>query len=281
MNKFSKSTLIISVALILVVAGFGVISFSNINLPFLNWIESGVYNIISPVLEGYNNFCNSVKNHWNAIVNNNQLIEENQRLKQRISQLETKLIQSEYQVLQNQRLRQLLNFEGFTSFESVGCRVIGYSTSYWNHKIVIDKGTKDGIDINMPVITYGGALVGKIDYAGAYSSQVLLINDPGFTVGGIVQRQNSRAIGLIKGQGDNRDLNIMEDISWNKKRQEGDIKEDDIIVTSGLSNRYPRGLPIGKVVEVKQDDYGLSQRAQVEIFMNSKTIEEVLVIKEF
>ena len=73
----------------------------------------------------------------------------------------------------------------------------------------------------------------------------------------------------------------MENISWNTRSEEGDIKEGDIIVTSGLSDNYPRGIPIGEVVSVETDNYGLSQKAEIKLFMKKKTIEEVLVITGF
>jgi phosphoribosylformylglycinamidine cyclo-ligase len=59
------------------------------------------------------------------------------------------------------------------------------------------------------------------------------------------------------------------------------IKEDDIVITSGFSNNYPKGLPIGKVVSVSPDNYGLSQKAELELFSSIKTTEEVLIITNF
>ena len=118
--------------------------------------------------------------------------------------------------------------------------------------------------------------MGRVDYVGSSSSQVSLIYDPEFVVGGIVQRNESRTIGIVKGQLNNNKMNIMEKISW-----DADIQKGDIIVTSGFSNNYPKGLPIGKVQEINPDNYGLSQSADIKLFSTINTIEEVLIITDF
>ncbi|MFP4661335.1 MAG: rod shape-determining protein MreC [Halanaerobiales bacterium] len=281
MHRFNRTNILITVVLVVVVLGVGVVKFSGINVPFLNWIEKGVYNLISPVIEYTTGFCNSVSNYWNGLTNMDQLIAENEQLKEQISDYEVESQLSEYYRRENIRLRELLSFKNQISFSSLGARVIGYTSTHWDDRIMINRGSRDGIQEDMPVVTYNGSLVGRIEYVGAYTSQVLLANNPEFVVGGIVSRPASRAIGLVRGQLNERRVNIMGNISWNTSSEEGDIREGDIIVTSGLSNIYPKGIPIGKVISVENDNYGLSQKAEIELFMNLKTIEEVLVITNF
>ena len=280
MDRFNQTAFIIALVLVIIV-GLGIVSFSGLDIPFLNWIENGIYNLITPIIEYTTGFYNSVKNYWNGIMNIEELIAENNHLKEKISSYEIEKITNENYKNENIRLRELLSFKKRLSFKSIGARVIGYSTTHWDDRFIINRGSRDGIKERMPVLTYNGALVGRVEYVGAYSSQVLLCNDPEFVVGGIVSRPASRAIGLVKGQLNEPGINIMGNISWNTSSEEGDVKVGDIIVTSGLSNSYPKGLPIGEVIKVETDNYGLSQKAEIELFMNSKTIEEVLVITEF
>lgn len=281
MAKFNRKRIILVVVLVFIIAGLGFINFSGVEIPFFNWAEKGIYNIITPVIEAGNGFCNSVKDYWNGIRNVGELIQENKELKEEISKQNVRILLYEYYRNENNRLRALLNFKEQKDLETIGARVIGYSTNNWDNRIIIDRGAKDGVEEGMPVITYKGALVGRVDYVGAFSAQVLLCNDSEFVVGGIVERPESRAIGLVKGQQNNPGVNIMENISWNISSEEGDIKVGDPIVTSGLSNLYPRGIPIGEVINVEYDNYGLSQKAEIELYMNIKTIEEVLVITRF
>ena len=244
-------------------------------------MKKGFYNLVTPVIESLSNFFNYVKAYWNGIMNIDDLIEANEQLRKEVSQYRIQLLLNDYYKRENRRLRELLSFKEQAAFESLGAHVIGYNLSNWDNRLLINLGSRDGIEERMPVITYDGALVGRIEYVGATTAQVLLCNDPEFIVGGIVDRPESRAIGLLKGQVNKPEVNLMENISWNTHSEEGDIKVGDLIVTSGLSDSYPRGIPIGEVISVETDNYGLSQKAEIKLFMNRKTIEEVLVITGF
>lgn len=280
MRYFGGSTLIISLAVVIIIVGLGFLSFSNIDIPLFNWLERGIFNIISPVLNIVTGFCDIVSDYWQGITNVNDLIEENQELKRELSELKLKQEMTNYLVNQNKRLRDLLSFKEVVPYDTLGARVIGYSTSHWKNSIIINRGEKDGLELRMPVLSYEGILVGRINHLSANSAQVLLISDQEFVVGGIVQRSDSRAVGIVKREV-NPSQNIMENIPWNNKSPEGDILKGDIIVSSGLSDSYPKGLPIGTVVGVEEDNYGLSQKAVIDIFLDTKTIEEVLVITNF
>ncbi|MTI58735.1 MAG: rod shape-determining protein MreC [Firmicutes bacterium] len=280
MRYFGGSTLIISLVVVIIIVGLGFLSFSDIDIPLFNWLERGIFNIISPVLNIFTGFCDLVSNYWQGITNVNDLIEENQELKKELSELKLKQEMTNYLVNQNKRLRDLLSFKEFVPYDTLGARVIGYSTSHWKKSIIINRGEKDGLELRMPVVSYDGILVGRINHLAANSAQVLLISDSEFVVGGIVQRSDSRAVGIVKREVD-PPRNIMENIPWNNKSPEGDILKGDIIVSSGLSNSYPKGLPIGTVVKVEEDNYGLSQKAVIDIFLDTKTLEEVLVITNF
>ncbi|MCG8515605.1 MAG: rod shape-determining protein MreC [Halanaerobiales bacterium] len=281
MWPFNKTTVFISLLVVLLVAGLGIISVSEMDIPYLGWVEKGLYNLFSPVIKYSTVFYNSLRDYWIGVVNIDQVLSENESLRQRIAELESEKLIHSYQAAENERLRDLLAFKKLVPFKTIGARVIGYSTSPWQNKIIINRGKGDGISEKMPVISYNGCLIGRVDYVGAGSAQITLVNNHDFVVGGIVQRVDSRAIGLVKGVVDQYHINIMDSISWNTESREGDIVSGDIIVTSGLSDSYPRGLPIGKVISVQKDNYGISQIAEIELFKGLKTIEEVLVITEF
>jgi rod shape-determining protein MreC len=126
------------------------------------------------------------------------------------------------------------------------------------------------------VISYQGYLVGRIENFGSSFAQIRLITDHNFVVGGIIARTDSREIGLVRGSGRTDAPNIMDSIAWN-----ADIESGDVVLTSGLSNNFPAGLKIGEVAQVETDNYGLSQKADINLFMNQITLEEVMIIKNF
>lgn len=276
MNLFNRTGLIVLLAFILLLAGLVYINYLEIEIPYLSWVQGGVYNLVSPLIEYANRLYRSVKSVWIGIFKSQQIVKENESLREEITMLKRENLLYRHFQRENKRLRELLAFKQYVDYQTIGAFVVGNSPSLWNNVIIIDRGSSDGIEEKMPVISYNGSLVGRIEYVGVSTSQVRLISDPEFVVGGIVEREDSRAIGLVKGQLNEDKVNIMEKISW-----DADIEEEDLILTSGLSNSYPRGLPIGKVIEIESENYGLSLKAEVNLFAALKTIEEVLVITDF
>ncbi|MCD5401055.1 rod shape-determining protein MreC, partial [candidate division NPL-UPA2 bacterium] len=186
--------------------------------------------------------------------------------------LRAKITELEEERLENQRLRRLLAFRERISFEellveSVGAKVIGRDPTNWHRIVTIDKGRSEGIQRGMPVITAEG-IVGYVSKAARNASQVRLILDGAASVGGLVQR--SREFGVVRGRGSN--LYEMAYLS-----PEADIKEGDLIISSGLGGKYPAGLRIGKVVSVKRKGY--LQKAEVLPAVDFSRLEEVLVLK--
>jgi len=271
-----KGRLIFAAILIVLLILVGSLYFFNINISYLQYIESGIYNIVSPVIEFFSGIYYDTVSYWQGILNVDEVMEKNKRLERELASLKLENLMLEGFQRENERLRRLLSFKQHVPFETLGATVIGFSPSLWENKIIINRGSNDGVRKKMPVISYNGALVGRVDYVGSSSSQVSLIYDPEFMVGGIVQRNDSRTIGIVKGQLNDDEMNIMDKISW-----DADIKKDDIIVTSGFSNNYPKGLPIGRVQNIYSDNYGLSQSADIKLFSSIHTIEEVLVITDF
>ena len=276
MDKFNNTGLIIGLIVVVLIVGIGILNFTGIRIPYFSIIEKGVFNVLSPMFSKVTGFYNSVTSFWQGLTRAGEITAENERLKDEVATLKRENMQLKEFERENDRLRKLLSFKKYVPYKTEGATVIGYGPSNWEDKILINKGKNQGIKEKMPVISYNGTLIGRIDYVGSNSSQVKLINDPDFVIGGIVQRDNSRAIGLIKGKVNSRQVNIMEKIAW-----DAEIKKGDIILTSGLSNNYPKSLPIGEVIEVKSDNYGVSQSAKIELYFSRSTIEEVLVITDF
>ena len=256
----------------------GALNFAGIEISYLQWLQKGVFNIISPLAEYLTYGYNSIISFWNGLINADDIVEENNELKKKVAGLKREIRGLKSSLRQNMRLEKLTAFldafRNFSEYEVTGATVIGYGPSSWQNKIMINKGASDGLKNKMPVISYNGILVGRISEVGAHTSQVILINNPDFAVGGIVQ--SSRAVGLVKGKLNNRDINIMDKI-----QADAEIKKGDRILTSGLSNNYPKYLPIGEVVKVASDNYGISKKAEIKLFLSNYTLEEVLIITEF
>jgi rod shape-determining protein MreC len=161
---------------------------------------------------------------------------ENDALKLTIAQLQTKAAEAD-------RLAALLNFrQSHQDVPMVGARVIAASAGTASRTIEIDRGERDGIRRNMAVITPDGA-VGKVIEAYRDASQVVLLTDPFGGAGAMLV--TSRIQSPVGGTGE--PLMIMKYVA-----ADDDVKVGEKIVTSGMDKIFPRDIPVGTVVEVKQ-----------------------------
>ena len=170
--------------------------------------------------------------------------------------------------LENERLKKLMSLKQQAQFKAVSAKVIARSPDSWSSSIIIDKGRYAGIKQGMAVINFLG-LVGKVVDTQEYTSKVLLITDPGFAVSALIQR--SREEGLVCGTlGSNLIMRYLP--------EEPDIKLQDEVVTSGLSQATPKGLLIGRIIGLGREFSGLSRYCLVKPAVDLFNIEEVLII---
>ncbi len=264
------------IGVIILVITLGAFSLQGIKVKEMHFLESVLYQILRPFQKIVTNVNQSINDYWTLVTNLKKVKLENQDLKKRVDQLELQLVDYNKITLENQRLRKLLAFKELVPYKTVGAHVIGTTPNNWVHNLIIDRGTTDGISAKMPVITYNGALVGHIAEATANTSRVVLITDVNFAVSGRVQKAESRAVGVVRGEAEDQDIVLMDLIPW-----DAEIEEDDLIVTSGLSENFPMDIPIGKVILVIEKDFGLTQQAEIRPFMSLAPIEEVLIITDF
>lgn len=193
---------------------------------------------------------------------------QNERFKKEIDLLRQRLNAADEFYLENARLKNLLRFKQETPYKAIASRVIGRSLDSWSSAVIIDKGRYHGIRHGMAVISYLG-LVGRIVEASEYTSKVMLINDPNIGVSAMVKR--SRQEGLVSGT-------LGSSLVMRYLPKDCDIQISDLIITSGMTVTYPKGLLIGKVVDVGDEFSGLSRYAVVKPTVDLTNIEEVLVI---
>ncbi|MBI3990849.1 MAG: rod shape-determining protein MreC [Candidatus Omnitrophica bacterium] len=189
-------------------------------------------------------------------------------MKKEIDLLKQKLYVTNEIYLENGRLKSLLAFKQKTPFKVVAAKVIGRSADNWSSIAIIDKGSYHGIKRGLVVITYLG-LAGRVIETENSTSKIMLINDPGLGVSAIVQR--SRQEGLVSGT-------LGRSLIMKYLPKDADIQPDDVVVTSGLTQAYPKGLAIGTVVNIGEEFSGLSRYCLVKPAVNLSSIEEVLVI---
>jgi len=193
---------------------------------------------------------------------------QNERLKKEIDFLRQKLNTMGEALLENTRLKETLTFKQESPYKVIAARVIGRSPDNWSSLVIIDKGRYNGIKTGMVTINYLG-LVGRVIETTESTSEIMLINDPNFAVSAMVKR--SRQEGLVAGT-------LGSSLIMRYLPREADIEASDTIITSGLTDLYPKGLLIGTVVDIGEELSGLARYAIIKPVVELSNIEEVLVI---
>ncbi len=158
-------------------------------------------------------------------------------------------------------------------FTLQSARVIARSPNNWFKVITIDQGSQDGITQGMPVINPDG-LVGRVSNTSQYSSQVELITDREMAVGAILQNTRETR-GIVEGMGDSNALGMINIPYYSQ------VKKGERVLSSGLSEFYPKGIPIGTIQAVKREANGLLLSATVKPAVKFDKLEEVFVITQY
>lgn len=193
---------------------------------------------------------------------------QNGNLKNEIDLLKRKLNDAGEVSLENQRLAKLLALKQEAPYKVIAARVIGRDASQWSSAVIVNKGSSSGIKKGFTCVSFFG-LIGRVIEASDSVSKIMLINDPTMGVSAIVQR--SREEGLVSGS-------LGGFLIMKYLPKDCDIQRADEVMTSGLTGNYPKGIPIGKVVDIGEEFSGLSRYAIIKSAVNLSTVEEVLII---
>ena len=184
-----------------------------------------------------------VRGSWRHYFALSDAARENERLKQENDTLKLENTQLRSKASEADRLAGLLNFrESQIHVPMVGARVIATSPDANSAVVFIDRGQREGVKKNMGVITPDG-VVGKVIESFSGTAQVLLVTDRDSGVGAMIEE--SRIQSPVKGLGE--PLLNMSYVS-----NDDEVKVGERVVTSGMDRIFPRDLPVGTIVEVKQ-----------------------------
>ncbi|WP_147532499.1 rod shape-determining protein MreC [Bacillus marasmi] len=269
----NKRLIILLVSMIILVA---LIGFSLREREELSWPEQFMKDTTGLVQSLVSRPVNYVAGFFENLNDLQDTYHENKELKKRVDQIAR--LEAEVQLLEkeNKRLNEILDKEDtLRNYQSTQATVIARNPDRWNEQVIIDKGKTNGIAKNMAVITANG-LIGKVKTVNQFTStiQLLSANDPKNRISAVILGGDVEVHGLIMGYDEKRELLLMKQIPADAK-----VSKDQNITTSGLGGVFPPGLPIGKVVEVVPDEYGLTQTAYVKPGADFYDIRHVMVIE--
>lgn len=201
---------------------------------------------------------------------------ENEALQAQIDKLtieNSNLIQDKYELA---KLRELYELdEKYEEYEKVGARVIGKDPGNWFSVFLIDKGSNDGIEVDMNVMA-GSGLVGIVTQVGPNWASVRSVIDDTSNISGMVLSTSDKLV--VTG-----DLQLMESgmIKFGQLNdEENKVVEGDQIVTSNISDKFLPGITIGYISEINTDSNNLTKSGTVTPIVDFEHLDVVLVVKE-
>ncbi|HWQ58424.1 MAG TPA: rod shape-determining protein MreC [Clostridia bacterium] len=270
---FKNKPLMIMLAAILLL---GVLAFATSADRSVTWIESAAGSVVQPVQTFAAKASNEIISFFQRVFKTTDADKELEQLKVRMAQLEAAEEENERLKAENERLKALLNYvETLGDYEYVTATVIGNSQGVWFETFTINAGRNKGIKKDMAVISSSG-LVGRVTDVGATWSKVTSIIDTSSEVSVMIERTRDVGIahGLFSVSGDNK-------IELYYLPSGYDLVPGDVIVTSGMSDVFPKGILVGTVSEVERqtaDSPSITRNAIIVPAVDFGHLEEVIVI---
>lgn len=240
----------------------------------LNFYRPGVKNffylISQPIQKVFWRAGNRVSNFFSSFGSKNYFRKEIEKLT-----LENQKLLSEIAFLkelekENEILRGALDIGLQKEFKLILAQIIGKDIS--QDFILIDKGKKDGILENLPVITQEKVLIGKISKVYENFSKIMLISNKESSFDAKIFTPSEKEItGVVRGRGDFK-------ISLELVPQEAELKEGDILITSALAGIYPSELLVGKISKVEKSDVEPFQKVEILPFFDIGIIRHLFII---
>lgn len=232
------------------------------------WTQTAADFVQSPVTT----ITSSVSNYFVSISNLRSAQSENDLLKQHVQELEVELKQKEELASENDRLRSFLQLKEQSKYKVLTARIIGRDPSVWFDSSIVNRGSLDGVALNMPVVTDGG-LVGMVTAVSPLTAQVDLITRDKSGLGAVIgQIGESSALGVVSGTS-KKDLLEMKYVPGNV-----DVQIGQSVFTTGQDGIFPPGLKVGEIVNLVQGSATTPHQIQIRPAARLSSMQEVGIL---
>jgi rod shape-determining protein MreC len=226
----------------------------------------------TPIQYAAATLARGLSNLWGDYIYLVDVKEDNARLASQTARLRERVHKLELLEEENRRLRRLLDLRTSLKVDVVSAQVIGKNTNEFFRvaRVSLDREARD-IGPNLPVLSPDGVVGTTIKSAGD-TVDVRLVVDAGSGVDAVVQRTGTRV--FVRGSGDER--KYLCNVEYVQRTDE--VEVGDVLVTSGVGRRFPKGIPVGTVTQVVKRDFGIYQQVYAAPAVDFSRLEEVLIV---
>jgi len=207
-----------------------------------------------------------------SVLPRRELLKQIDTLRRENQQLRSQAVQNSAVARENDQLRTLLNWQKNAPWKLKLANVVMRDPANWWRTIQIDLGSRDGVRENLPVLTSSG-LIGRVSSVSLTRSQIVLIGDPNCRVSATVEN-SARDMGVVVASGP-VDTSL---VQLTYLASSANLKPGQNVLTSGMGDVFPKGIPIGQIVYAHTVEYGLYTEAQVKLSANLGSLEQVWVL---
>ena len=257
--------------LLLVLTSLAVLTLDFRNASIVASARRGAATILSPLRGVANAAASPFSNGWNGIAHYGTVKSENDRLRAEIDKLNGQTVQGADAVEQLTKLLAEVNIPWVGNIPKVQARVVSAAVSNFSNSVDIDKGSKDGIKVGMPVVS-GLGLVGRVQQVTSGRSTIELITDPNFRVG--VKLLPDGVFGTARGTGGGGSLTVDTGLDGGTKLAPGGA-----LTTSGADrSAFPSSIPVGTVVRSGKAAGGLTLNLTVKPLVDTQRLSYLTVL---
>lgn len=248
-------------------------------------VKLGVTSLFLPLFGAAETTQAAARRAGNLMVPRSDLIRELEQLRAEKQKLEFTLAQTQEAARENERLRRLAGLSARPGWKLKPARVIARDPANWWRTVFIDLGSKDGVRVDLPVVTPEG-LAGRVSAVGTSRSQVVLLGDQTCRVAGMVRETAENGVVIPYPQ--DPSIVTLTYLSRGSAVKPGqtittsglELKPGHHVLTSGLGGVFPAGIRIGEIVDVRSDGFGLYQSARVRLAVNLNALDHVWVVAQ-
>lgn len=259
------------------------IRLTGVGSNFPNPVGGVLQRVISPLEKPILLLGNGIRDNTKVLWDFRGVQIENEALRKKVDQLTGDNLKLKEQVLAGMRYTELdqgqFRSPSLDKFAKIGASVINRNPTTWYRTLTLNRGSKDGVAANDPVIGALG-LVGKIVSVSSTTSEVLMILDGEGQVSALVRGSTGDGtFGIVQGTYKRGSRLTSEGNLQMLFRREDNVNAGDLVFTSGSGGVYPKDVPIGKVMEIQLDPSGLLKTAYIKPLVDFDALEEAYIVK--